>query len=133
MRTIVDTGPLVALFNRRDQYHDWVLEILERLQLPFWTCEPVVTEASYLTGRGHELLEMVTKRQLRIALKIEDEASALGRLLARYAGVMDLADACVVRMSELTQNCQVLTTDRRGFSSYRRNGRDAIPLVMPER
>ena len=44
---------------------------------------------------------------------------------------MDLADACVVRMSELTKRSQVLTLDRRDFSLYRRNGRTVIPLITP--
>jgi hypothetical protein len=44
---------------------------------------------------------------------------------------MDLADACIVRMSELERDCRVITVDRRDFSVYRRNGRDLIPLVAP--
>jgi hypothetical protein len=55
-------------------------------------------------------------------LELEDQADAVGRLLARYAGAMDLADACIVRMSELTAKCQVFTTDRRDSRMYRRNG-----------
>jgi hypothetical protein len=45
---------------------------------------------------------------------------------------MDLADACVVRMSELTRQCRVFTLDRRDFAVYRRNGRNVIPLLAPD-
>jgi hypothetical protein len=45
---------------------------------------------------------------------------------------MDLADACLVRMSELRRTCRVLTLDRREFTVYRRNGRDIIPIIAPE-
>jgi hypothetical protein len=75
---------------------------------------------------------MVADGQIRIGLELEDQAEAVGRLLARYARAMDLADACIVRMSELTANCQVFTTDRRDFRVYRRNGPEVIPLLAPE-
>ena len=132
MKTILDTGPLVALLNRADQHHAWTLQALERLSLPLWTCEPVLTEASHLTGRGREILHMLADGQIRIGLELEDQADAVGRLLTRYAGAMDLADACIVRMSELTAKCQVFTTDRRDFRIYRRNGREVIPLLAPK-
>jgi hypothetical protein len=44
---------------------------------------------------------------------------------------MDLADACIVRMTELIRDSRVVTLDRADFSVYRRNGRDLIPLVAP--
>lgn len=131
MITIVDTGPLVALLNRTDQYHDWVQEVLAGLELPFWTCEPVLTEAAYLTGRPAELMRMVADGKLLIGFEIAEQSDSLARLLTRYAGRMDLADACVVRLSELHRQSRVLTTDRNDFSFYRRNGRELIPLLAP--
>jgi hypothetical protein len=44
---------------------------------------------------------------------------------------MDLADACIVRMTELMRDCQVVTLDRSDFNVYRRNGRELIPVVAP--
>jgi predicted nucleic acid-binding protein len=131
MRTILDTGPLVSLLNARDKHHQWTLDALSRLAPPLWTCEPVVTEAAHLTGRGKEILEMIAERQLRIGLDVEEQSLAIAALMKRYGPRMDFADACVVRMSELTKRCQVFTLDRRDFGYYRRNGREAIPLLAP--
>jgi hypothetical protein len=51
--------------------------------------------------------------------------------MRRYANVgASLADACLVRMSELYSDCQVLTLDR-DFLIYRRDGRRVIPLIAP--
>jgi len=133
VRTIVDTGPLVALLNRNDQHHGWTLQALERLTPPLWTCEPVLTETAYLTGRGWDLLEMLSEGRLRIGLELENQADGVAALLRRFSGRMDLADACVVRLSELTKRCQVFTTDYKDFSIYRRNGREMIPLLVPPR
>ena len=131
MKTIVDTGPLVALLNGHDRHHAWTRDALARLELPLWTCEPVLTEAAYLSGRPDAVTGMVAERALRLGLSIDEEAAALTRLLRRWAGRMDLADACVVRMAEMSQACQVFTLDRRDFSVYRRNGRHVIPLLAP--
>jgi hypothetical protein len=45
---------------------------------------------------------------------------------------MDFADACLVYMSEQTKDCRIVTIDRADFTVYRRHGREAIPLVLPD-
>lgn len=132
MKTILDTGPLVALMNRRDDHHAWAVGAFERVNPPLWTCEPVLTEAAHLTGAARQILEMVSAGTLRIGLDLEEQADAIAALLRRYGKQMDLADACIVRMSELGRTCRVFTLDRRDFSTFRRNGRDVIPLLAPE-
>lgn len=131
MKTIIDTGPLVALLNRSDRHHAWTVAVLARIAPPLWTCEAVLTEAAYLTGAGEALLEMVATGVLKIGLELEDQAEAVAKLLHRYGERMDLADACVVRMAELNRRSQVFTLDRRDFSIYRRNGRETIALLAP--
>jgi predicted nucleic acid-binding protein len=51
-------------------------------------------------------------------------------MMGRYRQ-MDLADACVVAMTELYPRCQVLTLDRKDFATYRRNDRQVIDFVAP--
>jgi predicted nucleic acid-binding protein len=132
VRVILDTGPLVALLNRRNRHHAWSTRAFGRVAPPLWTCEPVLTEAAHLTGAGRQILAMLSSGTLRIGLELEDQADAIAALLGRYGTAMDLADACLVRMSELTRSCRVFTLDRRGFSVFRRNGRDVIPLLAPD-
>ena len=92
-----------------------------------------MTEAAHLTDRPVEIMAMVADGVLKLGLEIQDEAEELKRLLTRYDKRMALADACVVRMSELARDCRVFTLDRTDFSVYRRNGRDVIPLIAPDR
>ena len=132
MKAILDTGPLVALLNKADHHHEWAQQAFARVQPPLWTCEPVITEASYLTGRPDAILEMLSKHNLRVGLDLDEESAGVAALIAKYGKRMDLADACVVRMSELTKRCVVLTVDRSDFSFYRRNGRAVIPLIAPD-
>ncbi len=131
MKTIVDAGPLVALLNRRDAFHEWVMQALKALPLPLLTCEPVLTEAAYLTGKPAALLAMLGEGSLKIGIELDEQGDAVRRLLDRYGARMSLADACVVRMSELSRRSRVFTLDRTDFSVYRRNGREVIPLIVP--
>lgn len=132
MRIILDTGPLVALLNERDARHSWTVEILQHLTPPLWTCEPVLAEASHLTQKPAEIMARLSAGALRIGLELEKHADHLQRLLIRYQDRMDLADACVVRMSEIFSDCRVLTLDREDFSIYRRHGRAVIPVIAPD-
>jgi len=66
-----------------------------------------------------------------VAFRLEPESESVAALMRRYADLpMSLADACLVRMSELNRDCRVLTTDS-DFKLYRRFGRQVIPLLCP--
>ncbi|MEQ1879690.1 MAG: PIN domain-containing protein [Burkholderiales bacterium] len=134
-RVIVDTGPLVAYFNRRDRWHGWAVDQMSALSPPLVTCEPVITEACFLIhkagGRPGDLVRKLAQRGLEIRISIEDDAAALEALMARYADTpMSLADACLVRLTESVPDCLLFTLDK-DFEHYRRNGRQVIPLLRP--
>jgi len=134
-RIIVDTGPLVAYFNRRDRWHPWVVEQMSALSPPLVTCEPVLTEACFLMqragGRPADLIRKVAQRNLEIGVDLADDASAIESLMQRYADTpMSLADACLVRLTERLPDCRLFTLDA-DFEHYRRSGRHLIPLLRP--
>lgn len=133
--TLLDTGPLIAALDRKDQYHAWAAEQFRRLPLPFLTCEAVCTEAAYLLGRAGakptDLLNLLASGAIAIRFSIESEAKALADLLTKYDDVpMDLADACLVRMTELHSRSKVLTLDT-DFQIYRKHGREVIEMILP--
>jgi uncharacterized protein len=134
-RTLLDTGPLVAFLNQNDQWHEWAKAQLGSLPPPLLTCEPVLTEACFLIhrngGQPAEILKKVQASVLVVALNIETEAAALEPLMRHYEDTpMSLADACLVRLSEMHSDCVVLTVDT-DFRRYRRHGRQVIPLLSP--
>jgi uncharacterized protein len=133
---LVDTGPLVAFLHRRDRYHRWAVEQLNRLEPPLLTCESVLAEACFLLqnlhGGGAAVLDLARTELIRVPLRLEDEMKAVRDLMTRYIQIpMSLADACLVRMSEQHPNSVVMTLDRH-FRIYRRHGRQAIPLIKPD-
>jgi uncharacterized protein len=113
MPAIVDAGPLVALFDRSERHHRWVVECIEELEAPLLVCEPVLTEAMHLLGRyskaQDDLLELLQNGALNLALRVEEHLGALRKLLQKYRDIpMSLADACIVRMAEIHERHSVL-------------------------
>lgn len=132
---ILDTGPLVAFVNARDGHHGWAKAALGAVRPPLYTCEAVLSEASFLLQRGGIdatiPVEMLRRGLLDASFSLPDQTTRVTELMGRYSDQpMSLADACLVRMSELHSDCMVLTLDS-DFSIYRRHGRRRIPVRMP--
>ena len=132
MKNILDAGPLIAALNRRDEHHRWACEILASLGPPFYTCPEAMTEAAAMTAQPAAIVEMIASGEIVLDFALSEQTAGVLSLLRKYAdGGMDLADACIVRMSELARDCRVITVDRRDFEVYRRNGRESIPMIAP--
>lgn len=134
-KILVDTGPLVALLNRRDTHHAWAAEQARRLPAPLQTCEAVLSEAFFLllksSGGASALLDLVARGLVRPTFCLREEIEPVEKLVTKYEDQpMSLADACLVRMSEQIAGAVVLTLDR-DFTVYRRHGRRTIPLISP--
>jgi len=132
---LLDTGPLVALLDRRDRYHEWAKSVVAQVAPPMFTCEPVLTEAFHLL-RGmpparEAVLELLGREVLSVSFHLQEERHAIEALLRRYADrPISLADACLVRMSELMSESVVFTLDT-DFHIYRQHRRTKIPLLIP--
>jgi len=132
---IADTGPLVAYFDRSDRHHAWAKEVMGTITEPLLTCDAVLAETSFLLQRGDIVadlpLQMVERGALISRFDTVQEARSLRILMDRYRNVpMSLADACLVRLSELHPPAKVWSTDS-DFTIYRRHRRALIPLIMP--
>jgi len=134
MKGIVDTGFVVAFLNRSDRHHEWADGIGMQISEPLLTCEAVLAEAAFQVESASAVLGLVQEGLLQVAFDLTDNIEEVGALAARYRDRRpDLADLCLVRMSELYENLPVFTVDERDFRVYRRNGRDVIPIVCPPR
>ena len=132
MKAIADTGFLVAIANRRDQYHDWAVNLLAKLQTPLLTSEAVLSETAFHLQSSRTALLMVESGLVRIAINPEREWPELLRLAEQFDDQRpDLADLCVIRLSEIYPIHKVLTVDGSDFRVYRRNNREPIPVVCP--
>lgn len=132
MKAIADTGFLVAFGNRRDRYHGWAVDIAQQVTEPLLTCEAVLAESAFHLGSSALVLGFVVSGLVRPAFSIADNTSRIAEIAERYSDrEPDLADVCLIRMSELYPRYPVITTDVKDFSVYRRGRRDTIPLLHP--
>ena len=134
-RVITDTGPLVAFLDARDANHEWAAAHFRKLTEPLATCETVLTETAFLTcSRGMPVpsfYKLFHSGVVEVPFRFADESASLEKLMQAYRNVpMSLADACLVRMSELFPDSVVFTLDR-DFTIYRRQGRRKISLLAP--
>jgi hypothetical protein len=122
----------VAFANRGDAHHTWAVELAERLSEPLLTCEAVLAETAFHLEDSALVLAMLEEGLAALAFDCRDHLPQLAALARRYANRRpDLADLCLIRMSELFPRHVVVTVDREDFRVYRRNKRETIPLVTP--
>lgn len=96
-------------------------------------CEPVLTESCFLLGQKQAVIfDLMKAGFFRIGFSLDSDVVSVEKLMNKYDDVpMSLADACLVRMSEINDGSKVFTLDS-DFKIYRRNGRKTIPLIYPE-
>ena len=131
---LVDASFLVALINRRETNHRWAVEHASRAPPPWKTCEAALSEAFHLLGpHGANVLGELLRREAVVStFRFAEGTEAVLRLMERFADVpMSLADACLVRMSEILPDPILLTTNA-DFLVYRRHGRQVVPCVLPD-
>ncbi len=132
MKGIADTGFLVAFANANDKYHGWAVHIAADITEPLLTCEAVLAETAFHLESTAVVLAMVNEGLVTLSFDCREHLVQLTRLADRYADRKpDLADLCLVRMSELFPKHSVITIDRTDFRIYRRNKREAIPILCP--
>jgi len=132
VKGIADTGFLVAFANRNDHYHAWAVSIARGVTEPLLTCEAVLAETAFHLQSVPVVLSMVAEGLVEIAFDCRSQLSQLATLATRYSNRNpDLADLCLIRMSELYPLHSVITVDKTDFRIYRRNKREAIPIICP--
>jgi predicted nucleic acid-binding protein len=119
---LVDTGPLVALFDRGDPAHARAASILETIHEPLSTTVPVLTEAFHMlgaTGRAG-LRDFIVRRGLSVRFLDGALLLRVFALMTEYVKRnMDFADASLVAVAEVVRTRKVFTIDRRDFKAYR--------------
>ena len=135
-RVLVDTGPLVAILSRADQYHETCVEALRQMPGPLFSCWPVITEAAWLL-RGYpraiqQLLGSLDGGFLELLSLNGSEGAAIGDVMKKYADIRpQLADAALVYLAERESIDTIFTLDQRDFSVYR-SGRRRPFRILPE-
>lgn len=135
---LIDAGPLVALNDRRDRWHQGCLAVSATLPAgPFATTWCCFSEAMYLLGRSDgltlqaELWRMIRRVPVQLVDLLGDEIALTESLMDRYQNFpMDLADATLVALADLRGWRKVFTLDS-DFFAYRLRDGDALEVILP--
>jgi uncharacterized protein len=128
-RALVDTGLLVALVDRRDEWHGWAVAIARDLPGPWLTCEAWISESYHLLGQiapaeSLKVLAMLGCGALMSQHLLPEQFSAVHREAARYHGrTVDFVDACLIVLSDEYPRLPLFTLDKADFAVYLRGRR----------
>lgn len=131
---LLDAGPIVALLDRRDQWHAASPGAWQQLAYRCITTEAVLAEACHLMLRGRYAaaapVELVLDAGIPILPLNREDHQRAARLMRDYADLpMDYADASIVSLADALDITRVFSTDRRGFGVYRLAGGKRFEIV----
>jgi uncharacterized protein len=141
LNVLADSGPLGALFNRRDRYHDRATEFFRAhgAALRCHTTWEVVSEVMYFldfsAAAQSDFLDWLHEGHVRGLMSISaldpSDLPGLSALVRKYADrPMDLADVSLVWLANKTDITDIITVDRADFSVYRTRKRKAFRNVF---
>ncbi len=134
-KLLVDTGPLVAFFNRNDRFHDWAVDALTEENYKLITCEAVISEVIFITKNdkrvARALISMVQDGFLEIHTALGEATIQIMEMVEKYSDLpSSLADLCLVWLSDEFEHVPIMTLDS-DFNIYRSPYGDTLPVIMP--
>lgn len=134
---LIDIGPLVALLNKRDQYHIWVLDTFSDLEKDtiLITNTAVIQECCFLLNRFHNgvnlLLKMIEEELILVQNPYPEKMGQIHTALLKYKNIdTSFADCCLLAMANSDKKSPVLTLDR-DFHIYRNHSGKPLKLLSP--
>ncbi len=128
--TLIDAGPLIALFNKNDKYHEKIKEFIKNYTGLLTTSWPVITEVCHMldfnTGAQIDFLKWIQLGGLKVEDIKTEEIDKIIKLSEKYSDIpMDLADATLVVISERLGIKEIITIDS-DYCIYRTTEREML-------
>ena len=130
---MIDSGPLIALFDASDAYHKAIVEFIKRNPFPLITTMASVTEVLYLLDFNQnaqlDFLEWIYRGGVELFPIIENDMKRIKELMKKYKDIpMDFADACLVYAAERLRINEIVTIDK-DFLIYRIGRRKKFKII----
>ena len=132
---LVDTGFLVAAYNKREKHHSLCLRVYQTLENPLTTCEPVIAEAIHLLrfthGAADDILASIEDGLLDIPFQLSESIAFVRKMMEKYRDTpADFADACLIAMADELDTGDILTLDS-DFKHYRWRRNRRFNMLVP--
>lgn len=133
-KTLIDSGPLIALFDASDMYHSESVNFIKNNKLPLVTTIASITETLHLLDFNRnaqiDFIEWVHRGAVEIQNIENNDFGRIKELTEKYHDLpMDFADSCLVYLAE-KMNLNTIATIDRDFSNYRINGRRKFRIIL---
>lgn len=133
-KILIDSGPLIALFDSSDDYHSKVIEFIKNNKLPLITTIASITETLHLLDFNRnaqiDFLEWVSRGGLEVHNIENPDFQRLKDLTEKYRDLpMDFADCCLVLLAEKLGVNTIATIDR-DFTIYRIKGKKKFKTIL---
>ena len=133
-KVLIDSGPLIALFDSSDRYHRASVEFIKANKFPLVTTLASLTEALHLLDFSRnaqiDFMEWVSRGGVEIHHIQNSDFHRLKALTQKYRDLpMDFADSCLVYLAEKLDINTIATIDR-DFTIYRIKGRKKFKMVL---
>jgi predicted nucleic acid-binding protein len=120
---LLDTGFIVALLDRSENFHKACARAVREVRAPLVTCEAVITESCYLlrnlSGASEAVIENVAAGIFEVPFQLSRDTAGVKQVLRKYEDrKIDLADACLIRLADQFGTADILTLDQ-DFAVYR--------------
>lgn len=130
----LDTGPLVALFDKHDNFHAVCHAALKTIKSPLITTLPVLTKAFHLLGFSWKIQDDLWELVINGNLKVQGLDSLMIKkcreMMKKYHDLpMDFADASLVVVADTEHISTIFTLDHKDFSVYRSRGGKRFSLI----
>jgi len=133
-KILIDSGPLIALFDRNDSYHAAAVDFIKNNSSELLTTLASVTETLHLLDFNRnaqvDFLKWVEAGAVSVEAISPTDFSRIIELIIKYSDLpMDFADACLVFLGEKLNISNIATIDR-DFDVYRLKGTQAFTILI---
>ena len=133
-KILIDSGPLIALFDASDKYHADALDFIKANKRPLLTTLASITETLHLLDFNRnaqiDFMEWVSRGAVEVHNIENIDFKRLKELTDKYRDLpMDFADACLVYLAEKL-NLNTIATIDRDFTIYRIHGRKKFKVIL---
>ena len=134
MKILIDSGPLIALFDRNDEYHQASVEFIKKNKSELITTIPSITEVLHLLDFNRnaqvDFISWVDAGAVTVESISTEDFQRIKELIIKYSDLpMDFADACLVLLAEKLDIYKIATIDR-DFDVYRIKGTRSFTTLI---
>lgn len=136
-RSILDTGPIIALFDRNDQYYSDIFNFIKNYNGKLYTTLPVVTEVLFLLDFNIEtqlnFIQWLESGAVQIVDISITDLNYIRKMMAKYQNVpMDFADASLMLISEKLNLADIISLDKDFFIYRKSDGKSYLSNSLYE-